>query len=208
MGGTFPDYSRISEFRYLSESNKNGSEMDCECEFSPFRIQPLTRFHPWRPVVRLFLDFMTHRLQFSASHAGNLLCLCLADSASSQIHLCPYAAFTLNNKMHLWWVLCTLCLLACQVELPWRIQVSVVVSLVYWALLTPLVCSLYPGWITGLVIDLVGLVAWSCVQSVVFSSYARGGGGEGGRVARLLGLTTWITVLLLYPPRGSDRLTG
>ena len=42
--------------------------------------------------------------------------------------------------MYLWWSLCTLYLLVCQVELPQAIQVSVAVSLVWWTLSTPFVC--------------------------------------------------------------------
>ena len=38
----FSGYSRISGFRYLSKSNKNGFEMHFESEFSPIRIQTLT----------------------------------------------------------------------------------------------------------------------------------------------------------------------
>ena len=39
-------YSRISGFRYLSDSIKNGFKIHFECEFSPFRIQILTGSHP------------------------------------------------------------------------------------------------------------------------------------------------------------------
>ena len=45
-GLDFSGYSQISGFRYLSERNKTGVEMHFECDFSPFRIQTLTRSHP------------------------------------------------------------------------------------------------------------------------------------------------------------------
>ena len=46
MGGDFSGYSRISRFRYLSESNQNGVEMHFECDFSHFRIQSVNWPHP------------------------------------------------------------------------------------------------------------------------------------------------------------------
>ena len=45
------------------------------------------------------------------------------------------------RRIHLWWIVCTLCLLPCHVELPQAIQVSVVVSLVFWTSIAPFVCS-------------------------------------------------------------------
>ena len=42
----FSGYIRISGFRFLSESNKNGVEMHFECDFPSFRIQTLTQSHP------------------------------------------------------------------------------------------------------------------------------------------------------------------
>ena len=42
-------------------------------------------------------------------------------------------------RMYLWWSLYTLYLLACQVELPFAIQVFAVAPLVYQALLLPFV---------------------------------------------------------------------
>ena len=45
-GLDFSGYSRISGFRFLSKSIKNGVEMHFECDFVPFRIQMLTQFHP------------------------------------------------------------------------------------------------------------------------------------------------------------------
>ena len=43
-------------------------------------------------------------------------------------------------RIHLWWIVCTLCLLPCHVELPQAIQVSVVVSLFFWKSIAPFVC--------------------------------------------------------------------
>ena len=52
MGGSFQATSGFQDSRLyicvsLSETNKNGSEVHFECEFSLFRIQTLTWLHPW-----------------------------------------------------------------------------------------------------------------------------------------------------------------
>ena len=54
-------------------------------------------------------------------------------------------------RMYLWWRVCALYLLACPMELPSLIQVSVVVSLVSFSLLTPLFVdfSREPVWPSG-----------------------------------------------------------
>ena len=46
-GWDFSGYSHISRFRFLSEGNTNGCEMQFECDFSPLRSQTLTRPHPY-----------------------------------------------------------------------------------------------------------------------------------------------------------------
>ena len=46
QGWNFSGHSRFSGFRYLSESNENGTEMQFECESSPLKIQTLTISHP------------------------------------------------------------------------------------------------------------------------------------------------------------------
>ena len=38
-GWDFSSYSRISGFRFRSETNRNGGEMHFECDFAPLRIQ-------------------------------------------------------------------------------------------------------------------------------------------------------------------------
>ena len=53
---------------------------------------------------------------------------------------CIFTLSCLHQRMCRPWSLCTLCLLACQMELPQAIHVSVVVDFVCWAVFTPFVC--------------------------------------------------------------------
>lgn len=48
--------SQISGFRCFPGSNKNGFEINFECDFSPFTIQSLTRSHPWKYNICGFLS--------------------------------------------------------------------------------------------------------------------------------------------------------
>ena len=47
FGWDLSGHSKMTGFRYLSESNRNGFEMHFESEFSPSRIQTLIWFCPW-----------------------------------------------------------------------------------------------------------------------------------------------------------------
>ena len=60
-GWVFSGHSWISEFRFLSESNKNGGEMHFECDFSPFRIQTLTQSLPCCSLVVLSEQYLVPR---------------------------------------------------------------------------------------------------------------------------------------------------
>lgn len=56
MGRTLQAYSWISEFRFLPESNKNGTQMHFKCDFLPLRIQTFTESNYVKTVATLQKD--------------------------------------------------------------------------------------------------------------------------------------------------------
>ena len=73
-GWDFSGCSRISGFRFLSNSNKNGLEIHFEFDFSPFRIQTVTLSHS------CFMNMLecreiTEQIDWRAKQAAKVACV-------------------------------------------------------------------------------------------------------------------------------------